>query len=252
VLKYGIAIVMFVFATNNAWSEIAGRVNTAHSELRCSKRLMSEERCRDKRRNAIAKGCVTSQEAALLEKHRLCPICNWVFPGIDAYLGYCPPGCFVRGTKILIRDLSDGQKKWAAVEDIAARIQEVEIFSIDSGTASGKPVLSSHPILLVSVGPESEPMVNIATALGGRLNVTANHAVMLPNGIFVVAANLTKGDSIATLDGGGAVITAIDRAQTAELVYNFFLEVESPISHTVIAEGGLVTGDQYWQDELEQ
>lgn len=71
-------------------AEKAGRIDTEIRGVRCSKKPISHERCKMMRDRARDRSCINDEEFDLLVRNELCPICDWDFERLDAYVGYCP------------------------------------------------------------------------------------------------------------------------------------------------------------------
>lgn len=238
------------FLASASQAEKYGRVETDPSKLaiRCNDEELPQGECNEMRVKAIARGCVTLQEHWALDRFNLCPICLWDYPGLRAYKGWCPPGCFAHGTKILVKDLSDGATKWQAVEVVSENTTRYMAWSYDETATLSRPTLSARAIVRAIVGPEKHPMVNIHMPDDTMLSVTTGHAMLLASGKMVKAEQLKEGDTLVKHDGTIVVIPSIERRTTTENVYNFLLDVENPLGHTLIA--CVVTGDQAWQAGL--
>ena len=238
--------------TTQAFAERVGRIDTEHNGgKRCADEVLPQERCNEMRERARNNNCVDGPEYNLLVKYNLCPTCDWYYPGPKAYLGYCPPGCFARGTLILVKDLTQGDTRWEAIENVVASPKAFEVWSLDEGSTVSEQTLVSRGIRMALIGPEKKPMVEMTMADGTKISVTGGHAMMLSTGEMLAAEDLRVGNLLAKSNGEKAEIINIDRAPTEDDVFNLLLDVEAPISHSIIAIGGLVTGDQYWQGRPE-
>lgn len=238
-------------ATSETLAERVGRIDTEHNGAkRCADEALPQERCNEMRERARSQNCVSQSEYELLAKYNLCPTCDWYYPGAKAYLGYCPPGCFARGTLISVRDLVNGGTRREAIEKVVANPKLFEVWSLEEGSTVSKQTFGSRAIRMVIAGPERKPMVNLMTSDGSSISVTSRHPMILDSGEMVAAEDLKVGDLLAKFDGTKAEITNIERSLTDDDVFNLLLDVDSPISHSIIAEG-LVTGDQYWQGRSE-
>lgn len=234
--------------STNLLADKVGRIDSTHDpKFRCSNNELPQERCDQMRARALRHGCVTPAEYSLLVKHNLCPQCDFSRRGLTAYKNYCPKGCFARGTRILVKDLLNEQTRWEAIENVVFHTLRFEVWSIDDSSGIGALSLTSRAIRSSQIGPEEEPMVNLSIDDGSKLGVTSRHAMLLSSGVIVAAEDLKVGDVLAKYNGTDTTIVQIDRFYTEDDVFNLLLDVESPIGHSIIVEGGIVTGDQNWQ-----
>lgn len=213
---------------------------------RCSKEALPQETCNDDREDALRTGCVTRDEYNTLVHYNVCPSCN----RRNQYTACCPPGCFVRGTKILVTDLQENQRKWEAIEIIVNNPDQFHVWALEVRSSLTKPMIRPFPIRSRVFGPEEFPIVFLRTTTGRELGLTAQHAVLLSSGKMVVAETLRAGDLLVLDSGQFETIETIERKTTEDDVFNLLLDVDLPMSHTIIAEGFIV-GDQYWQGVLQ-
>src|SRR5262245_55796295 len=118
-MRSAVFMLLACIFTVSASAEVVGRIKTAHDPIRCVNRELSAKRVLEKRERTLLLGCVTREEYDALHRNSLCPVCNWKQKGLKAYGGYCPQGCFAKGTPILVKDLADGATKWEVIEKIA-------------------------------------------------------------------------------------------------------------------------------------
>ena len=104
------------------------------------------------------------------------------------------------------------------------------------------------PIRLTTEGPELEPLVIISTNKR-KLGVTSTHGVTLANGHLIAAKDINVGDQLLTTDSSEQVLM-VERPITDDLVFNLSVESDDPKSHLILAEGGLVVGDQFLQSSV--
>lgn len=231
---------MFVFYTNILRSEnkIAPPGDGA---IRCNEQPLTPEECEIDRKDALAEGCVTREEINTIISYNGCPVCKK-----GSYRGWCPVGCFIRGTRILVLDTTTNQKVWTPIEDVAASTASYQVLAITPDATLSHLTYSALPIRFSTIGPESNPLVIIKTKGGMTLGVTSTHAVLLANGNGVAAKVLKLGDELLDSDGDVDVIVEITRPTTDDDVFNIAVETDDIQSHFIFAEG-LLVGDQFLQ-----
>lgn len=147
-------------------------------------------------------------------------------------------------------DLQENQKKWEVIENIVNNPDKFHIWALEPGSKLTKPLIRPFAIRSRVFGPEKFPLVILKTSTGIELGLTTQHAVLLSSGKMVVAETLRVGDLLVRNSGHLEKIETVERKITNDDVFNVLLDVDFPISHTMIAEGFIV-GDQYWQGVLQ-
>lgn len=210
--------------------------------FRCSKTGLLASECEENRKDAIEVGCISREELDELIGYNGCPVCD----RRGRYLGWCPVGCFVRGTKILVWDTAMKKRAWTPIEEIVQNRFRYEIAALKEDATLSSLEFNYLPIRLTTVGPERKPLVIVKTRNERSLGITSTHAVPLSNGMLVAAETLKVGDELLALDGSTDIITELTRPNTEDVVFNLSVESDVDQSHLIIA-GGLLTGDQFLQ-----
>lgn len=212
--------------------------------FRCSQKGLSAQECQEDRDFARETNCITEQELKEVVAYNGCPACDR--RGI--YKGWCPQGCFVRGTKILVWDVVQAGEAWIAIEDIVYQSQRFKVASLRKEANLKDLIYEYLPIRLTTQGPEFEPLV-IITTNKRVLGVTSTHGVTLANGQLIAAKEIMIGDQLLTTESSELVLQ-IERPITDDLVFNLSVESDDPKSHLILADGGLVVGDQFLQSSI--
>ena len=212
-----------------------------NNAIRCNGDALSEEECAIDRKDALAEGCISQQELNTIVSYNGCPVCKK-----GKYKGWCPVGCFVRGTRILVLDTTTNQQAWKAIEEVAAATACYRVFALTSDSRLSHLSFSDFAIRFSTIGPENKPLVSIKTKSGATLEVTSTHAVVLANGNGVLAETLKIGDELIDNDGSIDPVAEIIRPTTDDDVFNIAVETDDVLSHLIVAEGFLV-GDQFLQ-----
>jgi hypothetical protein len=248
--RCALSVFVFMFASICV-AETVGRIDSSgDKQKRCAQREIPQSECTRKQKRARDLGCVTLEEYNFLVQENICPRCNWDNPGLTAYDGWCPQGCFARGTRILVQDLSNDTTKWVTVEVVAENISGYRVWAVDEKSNRGNLSFTQFDIKRAIVGPEIFPMVNLQMQDGKELSLSSEHAVLLSSGKIIKAEELSVGDFLIRLDGEPVAIKSVARKLIDDDVFNFLLAADAPLSHTIIAEEFL-TGDQYWQGRLD-
>ncbi len=209
--------------------------------FRCSKKELTAQECQEDRDYARETNCITEQELKEVIAYNGCPACD----RRGNYKGWCLQGCFIRGTKILVWDTVEATEEWVAVEDVIYQSTRFKVASIRKDATLRDLNYEYLPIRLTTEGPELEPLV-IITTNKRTIGVTNTHGVALANGHLVAAKDINVGDQLLTTDSSEQVLM-IERPLTDDLVFNLSVESDDPKSHLILAEGGLVVGDQFLQ-----
>ena len=217
----------------------------AADEMRCEGKGLPQERCNLLRDMALKSGCIDQGKYDELINQNRCPSCNQ----FNDYMGSCPPGCFAKGTKILVGLDVQQSPFWERVEVIVQNPSKYLVWGMDQSSGIKNPKLKPFKIRNVVYGPEEFPLIEIVTQLGSKIRLTTEHAVLLNSGVMVAAKHLSIGDAITSASGNSDRIVKINHIPTDEEVFNVLLDVNATISHTLIAEN-LIVGDQYWQGVL--
>ena len=142
-------------------------------------------------------------------------------------------GCFARETRLNI------------TPGVAVRIDSLypnaKVLLADGRQATIKKVVA---------GPEKKPMIAFETDDGDELIVTSEHPMYTQEGVKK-AKDVRITDKFKTMAGKMVSLRAISQKPYAENVYNVELEGSEEADHLLIAEG-LVTGDLYLQQKLQQ
>jgi hypothetical protein len=222
-------------------SRIEKPVNNA---VRCNSEALSQAECDEDRVDAINSGCISRTELEDLKKYNGCPICKR-----DKYKGWCPVGCFVRGSRILVWDTLSNSQYWMPVEEIVQDSKRYKVAALRKNATLSDLNYDYLSIRLTTVGPESKPLVMISTEGKRNLGVSGTHAMALSNGVVLAAQDLKVGDALLSMYGHGDLITSIERPTTEDDVFNLSVETDVNQSHLIIAEE-LYSGDQYLQDSF--
>ena len=214
----------------------------ADTAVRCNEKGISQEICKEDRDHAIDSGCINQQELRELINYNGCPICD----RRNNYLAWCPQGCFIRGTKLLVWDTVQEKQDWVAIEEIIDQSKRFKVASIRKDANLKDLKYEFLPIQLTTEGPELEPLV-ILTTNKRTLGITSAHGVVLANGQLIAAEDLRVGDHLLSTDSLVEHILSIERPLADDLVFNLSVESEDAKSHLIFAEGGLVVGDQFLQ-----
>lgn len=233
---------MFIYSSACEASRIAKP--PGDPAFRCNKKGISAQECQEDRDYARETNCITEQELKEIINYNGCPACD----RRGLYKGWCPEGCFIRGTKILVWDTVQGTEEWAAVEDVVYQSKRFKVASIRKDANLKDLNYEYLPIRLTTEGPELEPLVIISTNKR-TLGVTSTHAVTLATGHLIAAKDINVGDYLLSTDSSEQVLM-IERPITDDNVFNLSVESDDPKSHLIIAEGGLVVGDQFLQSSV--
>lgn len=217
---------------------------SANAAFRCSKTKPSKEKCKLERDYALKIGCISKEEFDVLSGYDGYPICN----RDGEYEGWCPQGCFVRGTQILVTNKDNGQVLYVPVEDVVAhRLQFLVWCMTDSKNGF---IFAPHEIKLTTQGPEEEAIVYLSLDNGSRIGLTTEHGVLLANGTVTDALSLKVGDRLFDLARNEISILGIHREYTTDDVFNLLVDdVENIKNHFIISEK-IVVGDLAWQGSL--
>lgn len=212
-----------------------------NNAIRCNGDALTAEECEIDRKDALAEGCINQQELNTIISYNGCPVCKK-----GKYKGWCPVGCFVRGTKIFVIDTTTGEQVWKPIEEVAALTSRYRVLAVAPDATLSSLSYSEFAIRFSTVGPESEPLVSIKTKNGVALGLTSTHAVVLANGNVVASETLQVGDELIDSNGFVDPIVEITRPTTDDDVFNIAVETDAIQSHLILA-GGLLVGDQFLQ-----
>lgn len=162
-------------------------------------------------------------------------------PGSWKLLTLCPYGCFGADERILFGE------EWLTIPEALA--QGIEwVSSLSKKSSVFKPVVKTDTnILTYTGGYEKHDLITFHLSSGMRLSVTKNHPMVADTGEIVRADRVQLGDRLLTVSGP-ALISAIQRAQTAEKVWNISPVSEGALDNVLIAEG-FITGSLRFQNE---
>ena len=211
--------------------------------LRCYETHPSKEACKLERDYALKVGCITQEEFDLLVKYEAYPVCD-----DNDYVGWCPPGCFIRGTMILVTDKQTGLVKYVPVENIVAHRLQYLVWCMSSSRNGF--TFAPHEIKLTTQGHEEEPIVYVHLDNGSQIGLTTEHGVLLANGTVTNARSLKVGDHLVDLDHNEMTVVKIHQENTADLVFNLLVDDAADIKNHFIVAQDIVVGDLAWQGSL--
>ena len=144
-------------------------------------------------------------------------------------------GCFDENTMITMVDKS------------LKKISEIQTGDVVYNPVTNKGV----PVMYVSKGPEDKAMLRIHSG-GKKVLVTSKHPFPTERGILP-AFRLIKGDVLIG-DGSATPIEKIEVVESKDkpVVYNLMLAGKSELKDHMLIGNGMVTGDLWIQNRLEQ
>lgn len=245
-LKKGLFLLALLFFSSTSMA--ASRISPPGKEqaIRCLSTGPSKEKAAKQRERALKMDCITKDEFDLLASYEGYPVCNEE----HKLEGWCPPGCFVRGTMILVTNKESGLIKYAPVEDIVANRMKYLVWCM---TKSPNGIhFAPHKIKLTTQGPEEEPIIYVRLDNGNRIGLTSEHGVLLATGKVIKARSLNVGDQLYDLHHNPTTVIEMSQENTADLVFNLLVDdAESMENHFIIAEE-IVVGDLAWQGSLQE
>jgi hypothetical protein len=160
----------------------------------------------------------------------------------------CQCGCFAPDTRIATAGGTYTAAELLSVATSMPVAPLVRADALDTGAWRPGPELRGRHF---TAGPETKPLVTIATDDGSRLSLTDNHPVFVqkPGGTALLRADeLTVGDELLDGNGNPTKVVSLEASVLAESepVVNFGSESKAPLDHIVLAEG-LQVGDLAFQ-----
>lgn len=210
--------------------------------MRCSGKNPSPTECAEKRKKALALGCINREEYDELFFVGSYPVCDF---DLKLMSGYCPCGCFDQSVRLLVQ--GGGVKfDWLTAGDITKAWYSTTIMAVESSSSLTDLRLVPLKLKIATKGPEATQLYVISTKFGDGLKLTSNHPVLTQAGRMVLAKDLNMGDVLVGSQGESVPILAITRQDAEREVVNFATDTREHLSHIIVAEGVLV-GDLVWQ-----
>jgi len=189
--------------------------------------------------------CINGTEYAYAQSHSIAPLCSQLSPTV--YIGFCYCGCLERSTGILVLDPASGKSSSQRIDRIVVGSQ---IHALTENATLSSLQFAPRGVEAVTVGGEKNPMVVLHLADGATLSATAQHAILVSNGMMVAAKDLQIGQHMVRQDGSLNQIVQITRAPTSDDVYNVLTDAGLVHQGHMIVAGGQIVGDLMWQNTL--
>lgn len=202
---------------------------------------ISATACDEMNQLSLKAGLIDKAIADVAASKGVCIISGEIM-GEGHILAVCPPGCFEANTQILTSN-SQGDFSSIAAKDVA---ESDRLAVLDPSSDLDTPKLGTGTIKRLSAGPEKEALYQFELSNGKSLAVTQYHGMVLHDGRFLPAHDVTTNDAFVDVNGGIVQIESITRRETDDNVYNFELDVSSAEEHVIVAEG-IFVGDLFWQ-----
>ncbi|MBI1859500.1 MAG: hypothetical protein HYR96_01105 [Deltaproteobacteria bacterium] len=158
-------------------------------------------------------------------------------------VAFCQSGCYTPDQAILF---SEGYRPIGE-----AYHQLNQVVAVDTSSTLDK--LSFHNTLLAGftrdIAPAQQEVLVLGTRSGGKLTVTENHPLVVPNGMMREASDLKVGDALVRQDGSSDPIVSIEKRSYYGRVYNVDVKSKDRLENIVVAEGFL-TGAVSYQNEM--
>jgi hypothetical protein len=127
-------------------------------------------------------------------------------------------------------------------------------FTVSSLDAIDTTTFTDREINSVRYGPEKNPALVFKTKSGRSVMVSASHPMVISdqNGklsAMKAAEEIKAGEYLIAKDGEADEVTSIEKVQDQGQMVNFNVASDE-IAHHIVEANGLLTGDQGWQDQL--
>ena len=223
----------------------------------CDLKIAAETRCAIMADNMIARNACAPQTdgcAAIGGCFGFVPPSHW-WPIMDGGESKrCVCGCFAEETSFLAesgnvtgRDLIDGAKK----PNTPYSSEKQRILGLSALNSKN---LQDFEINGVVYGREQKPVYFVTTTLGRSVTLSEQHPVLVvdENGSFAAVktvANIVAGEHVLTDDGRIDTVISVLTKDYQNRMVNFNVMSRDPANHFVAA-GGLILGDNAWQQRL--
>lgn len=223
----------------------------------CDLKIAAETRCAIMADNMIARNACAPQTdgcAAIGGCFGFVPPSHW-WPIMDGGESKrCVCGCFAEETSFLAesgnvigRDLIAAAKK----SNTSHASENPRIFGLSALNSKN---LQDFEINGIVHGREKKPVYIVTTNLGRSVTLSEQHPVLVvdENGSFAAVktvANIAAGEHVLTDDGRIDTVTSVLTKDYQNHMVNFNVMSLDPSNHFVAA-GGLILGDNAWQQRL--
>jgi hypothetical protein len=159
--------------------------------------------------------------------------------------GYCEASCYTPEQKVLF---SGGE--YPILEAVEKRREDLITLSPEA-TLDGVKLQQNRTYSYTAEFRDSEhPIIELSTASGGLLRVTAEHPVLQGEGRMVQAHSLKVGDDLVRADGTPDRIVSVEKGTHFGKVYNLKPVTQDLVSNILVAQGFLVGSSTYQNDDV--